>query len=282
MEHDKQGDSRWVDERLSSLAPSDSWTPDSAAAFARLRRREVPRRNAWWLWGTASATVAVACAILMLVSTPTACANPLGCAPGRPPSPAPPKPVSVAVAIPAGDVKPAVKASYKESGAPSAKVTCELYTDYECPFCATFYLDTLPKLAERYVETGKVRLIHRDFPLPRHKYSRLAARYANAAGEAGYYQAVANKLFRTQEVWSGDGNIEAQVARAVPAAAMAKVRAGVREDSTAEESVKADERLAHDNRIARTPTLLCNGHTIGPDLSIAQIEAQLDPLVGQR
>jgi len=44
-------------------------------------------------------------------------------------------------------------------------VTCELYSDYECPHCAIFYLETMPQLAARYVETGKVRLIHRDFTL---------------------------------------------------------------------------------------------------------------------
>jgi protein-disulfide isomerase len=174
------------------------------------------------------------------------------------------------------------KFRYKESGSPSAKVTCELYSDYECPHCAAFYLETLPQVVARYVDSGKMRLIHRDFPLARHRYARLAARYANAAGEEGYYDAVSRKLFRTQEVWSSDGEIDAQVARVVPPAAMEKVRALARDDSKAEESVKADETRARENHVDRTPTLLCNGRTIGPDLSFGQIEAQLDPLVAQR
>ena len=37
----------------------------------------------------------------------------------------------------------------------------------------------MPQLVARYIDTGKVRLIHRDFPLSRHRYARMAARYAN-------------------------------------------------------------------------------------------------------
>ena len=279
---------RWVDERLSSLDPSGGWQPDSSAAFARLRRRAAPTRRRWWLWAALSATAAAVCAAVLLVSTPSACANPLGCSTTGPPEharPAPtavvtrgPAPVRIAPA-PAAVVTLAPKASFKESGSATAPVTCELYTDYECPHCATFFLETMPQVAARYVETGKVRLIHRDFPLARHRYARLAALYADAAGEAGYYGAVANRLFRTQAVWSADGDIDGQVAQVVPAAAMETVRAQVRDDSSAGHAVAVDEAQGREKHIDRTPTLLCNGQAIGPDLSFSRIEASLDPMV---
>ena len=294
---------RWVDERLSSLDPSGDWQPDSSAALARLRRRDAPTRRRWWLWAALSATAAAVCAAVLLVSTPSACANPLGCSTTGPseharpaptavvtPGPAPvriapapaavlaPAPVRIAPA-PAAVVTPAPKTSFKESGSATAPVTCELYTDYECPHCATFFLETMPRVAARYVETGKVRLIHRDFPLARHRYARLAALYADAAGEEGYYRAVANRLFRTQAVWSADGDIDGQVAKVVPAAAMEKVRAQVRDDSSAGHAVAADEAQGREKHIDRTPALLCNGQAIGPDLSFSRIEASLDPMV---
>jgi len=279
---------RWVDDRLSSLDPPAHWRPDSSAAFAGLRRRTAPVRRRLWLWATVSCTAVAACAVLLLVSTPTACANPLGCSPtGQPAHPAPlhaaiPTPAPSPAALPSAFVQPAfVQPGFKESGSPQAPVTCELYTDYECPHCATFYLETIPQLSARYVETGKVRLIHRDFPLAHHRYARLAARYADAAGETGYYQPVANRLFRTQAVWSADGDIDGQVARVVPAAAMEKVRSLVG-DPAVENSVTADEAQARENHVERTPTLLCNGRIIGPDLSIGRIAASLDPLLAQR
>ena len=274
---------RWVDQRLSSLDPAGNWRPDSSAAFTRLRRREAPKRRMWWLWATVSATAMAACAVLLLVTARPACANPLGCSQSTLTEHGRPAPVRISPGASAGlDVR-AVKPAFKESGSPTAPVTCELYSDYECPHCAAFYLETMPQFGARYVETGKVLLIHRDFPLARHRYARLAALYADAAGEAGYYQAVANKLFRTQAVWSGDGDIDGQVARVVPAAAMEKVRAQVRDDPSVEGSVAADETAAREKHIDRTPTLLCNGRNIGPDLSFGGVEASLDPLLaGQR
>ncbi len=275
---------RWVDERMSSLDPAGDWQPDSSAAFAQLRRRAAPTRRRWWLWATLSATAAAGCAVLLLITAPSACANPLGCSPGALSEHGRPAlaPVRVDPAVPTGIEMRERKPSYKESGSASAPVTCELYTDYECPHCATFFLETLPQLASRYVETGKVRLIHRDFPLPNHRYARLAALYADAAGEAGYYRAVANKLFRTQLVWSTDGDVDGQVAKVVPATAMETVRAQVRDDPSIGNAVAEDEAQAREKHIERTPTLLCNGQAIGPNLSFGQIEASLDAMVLQR
>jgi protein-disulfide isomerase len=61
-----------------------------------------------------------------------------------------------------------------------------------------FYRDTYPSLVSEYVINGKVRVVHRDFPLPQHKYARLAARYANAADELGLYDVAFNRSFETQ------------------------------------------------------------------------------------
>jgi protein-disulfide isomerase len=300
---------RWVDERLAALDPPADWRPDSAAALAQLRRRDAPTRRRWWLWATVSASAAAACAILLLVSTPAACANPLGCKQSPQSAPARPAPVAAASSGPVANTpvantpvantpgvnrgaanpmaatrpaKPDTQPDFKESGSRTAPVTCQLYTDFECPHCAAFYLETMPQFAARYVDTGKVRLIHRDFPLARHRYARLAALYADAAGETGYYQAVANRLFRTQAVWSADGDIDGQVARVVPPAAMEKVRALARDSAAAESSVAADEAQARENHVDRTPTLLCNGQIIGPNLSFGTIEASIDPLLAQR
>ena len=259
-------DSRWVDDRLRALEPAAGWRPDPAAALARLRRLDGaatpsgPRR--WWLWAALSATAAAACAAFLLLSTPPVCANPLGC--------------SQAVAPPARNP------AFKESGSPAAPVTCELFTDYECPFCAAFYLQTMPQLDARYVETGKVRMIHRDLPLARHRYARLAARYANAAGEAGYYQPAASELFRTQAEWSADGDVDGQVARVVPPAAMANLRALAKDDPAAENSIRADEAAARENRVEHTPTLVCNHQIFGGPLAFAEIQPQLDQLLAQR
>jgi protein-disulfide isomerase len=282
MEHPEMDDSRWVDERLSSLDPAADWRPDASAALARWQRRAGVSASAgsrrWRLWATLSATAAAGFAAFLLLSTSPVCANPLGCSQPVRPAPAPaPAPVSVAVERHAPARQP-----FKESGSTAAPVTCELFTDYECPFCATFYLQTVPQLEAAYVDTGKVRLVHRDFPLPRHRYALMAARYANAAGEAGYYQAAAQGLFRTQAVWSADGNIDGQVARVVPPGAMEKVRALANGDPAVEDSIKADEAAGREDHVERTPTLVCNHQALTGPLGFVEIQPQIDRLLGQR
>ena len=50
-------------------------------------------------------------------------------------------------------------------GKADAPVTVEEYISLTCPHCAEFYTTTLPELEKRYVDSGKVRFILRDFPL---------------------------------------------------------------------------------------------------------------------
>ncbi len=50
-------------------------------------------------------------------------------------------------------------------GDSDAPVTIIEFSDYQCPFCARFWSDTLPQIKSQYIDTGKVKLIYRDFPL---------------------------------------------------------------------------------------------------------------------
>lgn len=157
---------------------------------------------------------------------------------------------------------PVVKAStttvvrnFKESGSPSAPITVEIYADYECPACRALYMETVPPLMTEFVQTGKVRLIHRDFPLPMHQYSHLAARYANAAGEIGKYDLVVNQIFRTQPEWAGNGNVDAAVARVLSPSDMQKVRDLVKSDPRLDETVATDVAMGNQDHLNQTPTI---------------------------
>src|SRR5919199_195710 len=122
--------------------------------------------------------------------------------------------------------------NFKEAGSPNAPLTLEVYTDYECPSCRNLYLQTMPALMAEYVKTGKARFIHRDFRLPQHRFGPLATRFANAAGRIGKYDAVVDQIFRTQPEWSQNGNVEAQVAKVLSPAEMARVKEMVKNDPT--------------------------------------------------
>ena len=112
----------------------------------------------------------------------------------------------------------------KSYGSSSAPITMEVFSDYQCPSCRNLYEQTLRSLINDYVASGKVYLIHRDFPLPMHKYGYEAARWANAAARVGEFANVEAALYDNQPAWSTDGNIEKYVSGAMSASEFRRVQ----------------------------------------------------------
>jgi len=146
--------------------------------------------------------------------------------------------------------------NYKESGSPSAPITMEVYTDYQCPACRNFYMNVLPQINTDFIAPGKVLFIHRDFPLQMHQFSRLAARYANAAGQIGKYDVVVQQLFATQPDWEQNGNIEASLAKVLSPAELEKIRTIVKTDTHLDDTVTKDVAMGNQDSLQQTPTIV--------------------------
>ena len=80
-------------------------------------------------------------------------------------------------------------------GNKNAPVTIVEFSDYECPFCAKFYSETLPQIQEKYIKTGKVKFVYKDLPLSFHANAQKAAEAAECAGEQDKYYEMHNILF---------------------------------------------------------------------------------------
>ncbi|PYO41494.1 MAG: disulfide bond formation protein DsbA [Gemmatimonadetes bacterium] len=89
-------------------------------------------------------------------------------------------------------------------GADTAKVDVTEYSDFECPFCASFATVQMPVIRQQLIAPGKVRWRYRDFPLPSHQYSRYAALAAQCAGEQGKFWEMHDQLF-TNHQWAQTG-----------------------------------------------------------------------------
>ncbi len=88
-------------------------------------------------------------------------------------------------------------------GNPNAPITIVEFSDYQCPFCARFYAQTLPLLLEEYIDEGKVNLVYRDFPVQRiHPNALSAAAAAECADEQGKYWEYHDTLFEKQNAWA--------------------------------------------------------------------------------
>lgn len=142
---------------------------------------------------------------------------------------------------------------HKAFGFKSAPITMEVFSDYQCPACRTLFMTTNRQLMDNYVTTGKVYLIHRDFPLPMHAYSRVAARYARAAAEIGKIEPVEKALFENQEKWEQSGDVDGILAAALSSPDMSKVRALVK-GGTLEPLIDKDYALGQLYRVNQTPT----------------------------
>jgi protein-disulfide isomerase len=163
----------------------------------------------------------------------------------------------VAQALALQDVDP-----HKAFGSKNAPVVVEEFSDYQCPACKTLYTTTNRLLMDNYVTTGKVYLLHRDFPLAMHAYSRVAARYARAAAEIGKIEPVEQALFQNQEKWEQTGDVDGAVAAVLTPSEMNKVRALIK-GGTLDALIDKDFALGQTYRITQTPTTIfhCKGQT---------------------
>jgi protein-disulfide isomerase len=82
-------------------------------------------------------------------------------------------------------------------GSANAPVTLIEYSDFTCGYCMKFFRDTWPRLRAKYVDTGKVRFLYRDYPRSDRGAGLEAAIAARCAGEQGQYWAMHDRLFTT-------------------------------------------------------------------------------------
>ncbi|HJO38084.1 MAG: thioredoxin domain-containing protein [Vicinamibacterales bacterium] len=80
-------------------------------------------------------------------------------------------------------------------GSVDAPVTVVEFTDYQCPFCSRFATTTFAELKAKYIDTGQVRLVSRDLPLPMHANAERAAYAARCADEQGQYWEMREVMF---------------------------------------------------------------------------------------
>ena len=88
-------------------------------------------------------------------------------------------------------------------GNPDAKISIIEFSDFQCPFCARFHIQTLPSILEEYIDEGKVKLVFRDFPIQSiHPNAFPASVAAECANEQGKFREMHDKLFDNQNQWS--------------------------------------------------------------------------------
>jgi len=91
-------------------------------------------------------------------------------------------------------------AGFPSRGSSAAQVVVLEFSDFQCPFCGRYVRDTYPRLANDYVDSGKVRYVFRHFPLENiHPNAKNAALAAGCAGNQGKFWEMHDRLFANQQ-----------------------------------------------------------------------------------
>ena len=152
-------------------------------------------------------------------------------------------------------------------GDAKAKVTIIEFGDYQCPSCRAFWQDVEPRMKKEYIDTGKVKLVFRDFPIVEiHPEAIVAAIAAQCAVDQGKYWAMHDKIYREQYN-KGEGLIRFKVAdlkkwakdlRLDTAAFDTCLDAGRYKDEVAKDKSDGDNVGVHG-----TPSFFINGRFVG-------------------
>jgi protein-disulfide isomerase len=163
-------------------------------------------------------------------------------------------------------------------GDSDAPVTVIEYASMTCPHCASFHSETLPELKERYIETGKVKYILREFPLD--NLAAAASLLARCVGEDKYYDFV-DMLFDKQSQWANasDPLEELRQISKIAGFTEARFNSCLRDEEALDYIQQVRDTGNQKYDIRSTPTLIINGQKLEGNQSISALQRVIDPLL---
>jgi protein-disulfide isomerase len=191
--------------------------------------------------------------------------------------PSSPGPVPQAVAqTPDKTALLAVQATDHLLGDAKAPITMIEYASFTCPHCAHFSVAVLPEVKKQWIDTGKVKLIYRDFPLD--QTALKAAQLAECSGKDKYF-GVIDMIFATQQKWAAASDPIGELAKSLRIAGMgdAEVKACLANDAVAN-GVVADYRGGETLGVNSTPTLFINGEQFKGARTVEELNATFSKL----
>lgn len=166
-------------------------------------------------------------------------------------------------------------------GSPTAPITIVEYASLTCPHCAGFAENVFPMLRTKYIDTGKVRFVSREFPLDvKAAAASMLARCA-ANGDASKFFEVTMMLFRQQQDLVERTTETLTAIGAKFGITEPEVEKCVKSDTTLDK-LQADQTFAYNRlKVGATPTFFINGEKVTGSMSFEELEAKLLPLLKQ-
>ena len=164
-------------------------------------------------------------------------------------------------------------------GQPAAPITIVEYSSLTCPHCAAFSENVFPMLQSKYIDTGKVRFVSREFPLDIKAAAASMLARCVGNGDAIRYFDIVGQLFKQQEplvsrtldtlnaIGDHFGMNEAAVEACV-------------KDQVLLDKLTADQKFAVEAlKVEATPTFFINGEMLKGAMSFEELDAKLAALL---
>lgn len=174
--------------------------------------------------------------------------------------------------------------SARSKGSAAAPVTVYEMSDFQCPYCRQFALETFPVLDSLYIVPGKVRWVFINFPLTSiHPNAVPAAGIALCAAQQGAFWAVHDLLYQHQADWAGLANPADYLLSLADSAGISKpaLTECVKSPSTTEE-VRADAEGANRAGAASTPAFYIEGGLLVGAQPVTVFRAVLDSISAEK
>ena len=155
-------------------------------------------------------------------------------------------------------------------GDANAPITVIEYASLTCSHCAHFHTQVLPEIKKKWIETGKVKLVYRDFPLD--QIAAKAAQIAECAGNDKYF-GVLDIIFRGQPQWATAADPLAELAKPLRIAGMGEneIKACLANEAMSNAVIK-DYQGGEAMGVNSTPTLFINGQLYRGARSVEELD----------
>jgi len=181
--------------------------------------------------------------------------------------------------------RPTLRPDDMTLGNPKARVVVVEYASLSCPHCARFYTSVFPAFRKKYIDTGKVQFVYREFVTSPAEIAVPAAMLARCGGKDRYFRII-DRVFATQKEMYDDGTV-AGVHRI-----LRREAAGEGIDSAAYDACMQDEagfaalkarleRASTEDKVEGTPTFDVNGKRVEPPLGKEMDLATLDAAIAE-
>ena len=176
-----------------------------------------------------------------------------------------------------GNAGGAVTSEDMSLGNPKSKVTVIEYASASCSHCAKWNEEVWPTFKTKYVDSGRVHYVFKEFLTPPIELASAAFLTARCAGEDKYFSVV-DAVFRAQPVMYQTGDYRGELLRIANSAGMseAEFTQCIRDDEALKALNARVERAVEDENISGTPTFVINGKTAASgEMTLEQLDAAI-------